>query len=1269
MATTTQQYTGDGTKGVAGQTQLTFTFPYLKTEDVKVSLNGATLATTKYTFPTATSIQFVALGGSPSTLETNTQESTGAPKTGVKILFYRDTDVDTAKAVFAAGSSIRAADLNNNEDQVLYSNQEVSDTANPKNKEVVINGAGVPDQGLGKEGDVYIDTTNQNIYGPKTNGAWGSATSLKGATGVAATIDDTPVDGVTDEAISSNWAYDHNAGTGNEKHVPAAGSSGQFLKYDGTWGTPPDTNTIYSISSDLLDEDNMASNSATKVPSQQSVKAYVDANSGGGGATNLSNTATGSALTIESSTGNNTDLPAATTSAWGVMTDEDKTNLDANTAKVTNATHTGDVTGATALTIANDKIEEKHINAGGSPGADKVLVYDSGESTNWKWADQSGSGGGATNLSTSTATDSVTVTSSTGNDATISEATGSAAGVMSTAHHDKLDAIAASANNYSHPNHSGEVTSSGDGATTIASNVVDEDNLKVDNSPTNDYVLTAKSSAAGGLTWAAASGGSVTSDGQKNTKAGTNAGDSFSGSDAENNTLFGYDAGTGITSGDGNVALGTYALTEVDAGTYNIGIGYYAGKGNGDNNVFIGDNTAQNFTDADGNVFIGSLAGKNITSGDYNINIGFNAYPASNTSNECRIGANNGTSGEITKFKIPGCNFSLKETTATDNYVLTVDSNGDCGWEAASGGSGISNVVEDTTPQLGGNLDVQASEITTSTTNGNVKLTPNGTGLLEVKGNTNPGTIQLNCENNSHGVKIKSPPHSAAQTYTLTLPSSIVDGAYLKTDSNGDLSFATPTDATKLPLTGGTITGDLTLDNATNAGKDITWDESADSLIFSDDTKLKFGAGGDLEIWHQSTTSGDYAANSTYIRETGASNLYIQGDSIYLQKPDGTNFLATAGDYTYLWYGSNYKLMTSATGVVVFNNNTTGGSILLAEGLGEAGNNSVGFKAPDSLSGSTVWTLPSADGSANQVLKTDGSGTLSWVAQSGGGPGTGETYVRIQAGGTLNDTSNNTISGYLAGNGLSGGDASTFYGYQAGYTVVNGGNNSFFGSNAGKDTNSGDCTGIGAEAMTANSSEGTTAVGTRCLKIATGSEKTTAVGAYAFEGLTTGDNNIAIGYEAGAPDGGTALATGSNCILIGYQSAPSADNVSNEITLGNSSTATLRCQVTSITSLSDKRDKTDINTLDLGLDFINSLKPVKFKWNSREGLEKDGTYEAGFIAQDFQQVQKDNDADYLNLVLESNPDKLEATPGKLIPILVKAIQELKMEVETLKNNV
>ena len=75
------------------------------------------------------------------------------------------------------------------------------------------------------------------------------------------------------------------------------------------------------------------------------------------------------------------------------------------------------------------------------------------------------------------------------------------------ADHSKLDGIAASANNYTHPNHSGEVTSTADGATVIADNVVDEANLKVSNTPTDGYMLTAQSGNAGGLTWAAAASG------------------------------------------------------------------------------------------------------------------------------------------------------------------------------------------------------------------------------------------------------------------------------------------------------------------------------------------------------------------------------------------------------------------------------------------------------------------------------------------------------------------------------------------------------------------------------------------------------------------------------------------------------------------------------------------------------------------------------------------------------------------------------------------
>ena len=146
-----------------------------------------------------------------------------------------------------------------------------------------------------------------------------------------------------------------------------------------------------------------------------------------------------------------------------------------------------------------------------------------------------------------------------------------------------------------------------------------------------------------------------------------------------------------------------------------------------------------------------------------------------------------------------------------NNYVLIADSNEASGvkWGPAPTSGGLNNIVEDTSPQLGGALDVQAQEINTSTTNGNIKLNPNGTGVVEIKGDgsSEDGTLQLNCSQNSHGVKIKSPAHSAGASYTLTLPINIVNGQFLKTDANGNLSWAA-VDLTSLSatnLTSGTI--------------------------------------------------------------------------------------------------------------------------------------------------------------------------------------------------------------------------------------------------------------------------------------------------------------------------------------------------------------------------------------------------------------------------------------------------------------------------------
>jgi len=68
----------------------------------------------------------------------------------------------------------------------------------------------------------------------------------------------------------------------------------------------------------------------------------------------------------------------------------------------------------------------------------------------------------------------------------------------------------------------------------------------------------------------------------------------------------------------------------------------------------------------------------------------------------------------------------------------------------------------------------------------------------------------------------------------------------------------------------------------------------------------------------------------------------------------------------------------------------------------------------------------------------------------------------------------------------------------------------------------------------------------------------------------------------------------------------------------------------------------------------------------RDGA-KVGQKEAGFIAQELDEAQQNAGVEeLLNLVLKSNPDRLEATPGKLLPVLVKAIQELSAEVKALK---
>jgi hypothetical protein len=160
-------------------------------------------------------------------------------------------------------------------------------------------------------------------------------------------------------------------------------------------------------------------------------------------------------------------------------------------------------------------------------------------------------------------------------------------------------------------------------------------------------------------------------------------------------------------------------------------------------------------------------------------------------------------------------------TVADDDVFLAVDTSGGglkkIARSAVVSGlatsAAISNLADDSTPQLGGNLDMNGNDIVT-TSNADLELAPNGTGHVTVRGNTNSGAIQFNCESNSHGQIVIAQPHSAAVTNTLTLPagSSSTLVSLISTDTLTNKTLTTPKIAEIDSLSSGNITLDAEAD-------------------------------------------------------------------------------------------------------------------------------------------------------------------------------------------------------------------------------------------------------------------------------------------------------------------------------------------------------------------------------------------------------------------------------------------------------------------------
>jgi hypothetical protein len=133
---------------------------------------------------------------------------------------------------------------------------------------------------------------------------------------------------------------------------------------------------------------------------------------------------------------------------------------------------------------------------------------------------------------------------------------------------------------------------------------------------------------------------------------------------------------------------------------------------------------------------------------------------------------------------------------------------------------------------------------------------------------------------------------------------------------------------------------------------------------------------------------------------------------------------------------------------------------------------------------------------------------------------------------------------------------------------------------------------------------------------------------------------------------------------------PSFANTSNTVVLGGSATTCIRSSVTAITGLSDCRDKTNICAIPVGLEFVRALRPVKFEWNHRDVPGgKRGLEEPGFIAQDLIKVIDQFDAGWMNLVNTENPDRYEAAQTRILPVAVKAIQELAVDNDQMRQEI
>ena len=391
--------------------------------------------------------------------------------------------------------------------------------------------------------------------------------------------------------------------------------------------------------------------------------------------------------------------------------------------------------------------------------------------------------------------------------------------------------------------------------------------------------------------------------GTNNVAMGDTALDSIGTGGAGHNVAIGHAALTADNTGTGNVGIGAFALTSTVTGNYSTAIGQEALKVNtaswnnaigfqsmltsvgGEKNIAMGFWSLKNLGSNDKNVAIGHEAGINLTGGDNNIIIGHNAQAASaTTSNQITLGDAN-----ITSLRIPGL-----QSGASSGDILTYDGT-DIGLSTPTF---ISNVVEDTTPQLGGDLDLNSNNITGT---GNI----NNVGTITTDGLTVDGNVSVD----SGTIKLDGNYPTGTNNVAMgdTALDSVTTGA-----SNTMIGHQAGTDL----LGGGNNTGigNRALANITSASSNTA--VGSDALLFA-------------------TTGGGNTAlgkSTMQTERTGGSNVAVGQGALITQNGgnlntaigyDSGNTITTGSNLTLLGYSAQASSATATNEITLGNSNVT----------------------------------------------------------------------------------------------------------------------------------------------------------------------------------------------------------------------------------------------------------------------------------------------------------------------------------------------------------